>query len=122
MPALGRGSAAVAGTPVHGFPLFGARGAYEVPLVTLVHKGWEGVRGSAAVASWPYTGSHSSVLVGLMRSPWSRWCTKEMLAFAELVLGRRENPCPPEDSVAASQAADAAQLSLLTGVPVKVDP
>ena len=46
----------------------------------------------------------------------------EMLAFVELVLGRRDNPCPPEDSVAASQAADAAQLSLLTGAPVKVDP
>lgn len=46
----------------------------------------------------------------------------EMLAFAELVLGRRDNPCPPEDSVAASQAADAAQLSLLTGAPVKVGP
>lgn len=46
----------------------------------------------------------------------------EMLAFVEVVLGRRENPCPPEDSVAASRAADAAQLSLATGLPVKVDP
>lgn len=44
----------------------------------------------------------------------------EMLAFVELVLGERENPCPPEDAVAASRVADAAQLSLETGAPVKV--
>ncbi|MFZ3453324.1 Gfo/Idh/MocA family protein [Arthrobacter sp. 7Tela_A1] len=45
----------------------------------------------------------------------------EMLAFVELILGERENPCPPEDAVAASRVADAAQLSLETGVSVKVE-
>ena len=45
----------------------------------------------------------------------------EMLAFLELVQGQRENPCTPEDAVAASRVADAAQLSLETGVPVKVE-
>jgi myo-inositol 2-dehydrogenase/D-chiro-inositol 1-dehydrogenase len=45
----------------------------------------------------------------------------EMLAFLELVQGQRENPCTPEDAVAASKVADAAQLSLETGVPVKVE-
>ena len=44
----------------------------------------------------------------------------EMAAFVELVLGRRPNPCPPEDAVAAARVADAAQESLLTGVPVRV--
>lgn len=44
----------------------------------------------------------------------------EMEAFVELILGRRENPCTPEDAVAASRVADAAQESLATGVPVKV--
>jgi myo-inositol 2-dehydrogenase/D-chiro-inositol 1-dehydrogenase len=44
----------------------------------------------------------------------------EMAAFVELVLGQRENPCTPEDAVAASRVADAAQESLATGVPVKV--
>jgi myo-inositol 2-dehydrogenase/D-chiro-inositol 1-dehydrogenase len=44
----------------------------------------------------------------------------EMAAFAELILGRRENPCTPEDAVAASRVADAAQESLATGVPVRV--
>lgn len=44
----------------------------------------------------------------------------EMAAFIELILGRRENPCTPEDAVAASRVADAAQDSLATGVPVKV--
>ncbi|HAG61220.1 MAG TPA: dehydrogenase [Arthrobacter bacterium] len=44
----------------------------------------------------------------------------EMAAFVELILGRRENPCTPEDAVAASRVADAAQESLATGVPVKV--
>lgn len=44
----------------------------------------------------------------------------EMAAFVELVLGRRANPCTPEDAVAASRVADAAQESLATGVPVRV--
>jgi myo-inositol 2-dehydrogenase / D-chiro-inositol 1-dehydrogenase len=44
----------------------------------------------------------------------------EMVAFVELVLGRRPNPCPPEDAVAAARVADAAQESLRTGVPVRV--
>ncbi|MCF3139019.1 Gfo/Idh/MocA family oxidoreductase [Paenarthrobacter sp. AR 02] len=44
----------------------------------------------------------------------------EMAAFVEVVLGKRKNPCTPEDAVAASKVADAAQLSLETGVPVKV--
>jgi myo-inositol 2-dehydrogenase/D-chiro-inositol 1-dehydrogenase len=44
----------------------------------------------------------------------------EMAAFVELVLGQRENPCTPEDAVAASRVADAAQESLMSGVPVKV--
>ena len=37
-----------------------------------------------------------------------------------MILGRRENPCTPEDAVAASRVADAAQESLATGVPVRV--
>ena len=45
----------------------------------------------------------------------------EMLAFLELIDGQRENPCTPEDAVAASRVADAAQLSLETGSPVKVE-
>jgi myo-inositol 2-dehydrogenase/D-chiro-inositol 1-dehydrogenase len=44
----------------------------------------------------------------------------EMAAFVELVLGQRENPCTPEDAVAASRVADAAQESLETGLPVRV--
>ena len=44
----------------------------------------------------------------------------ELAAFVELVVGRRENPCTPEDAVAASRVADAAQESLATGVPVRV--
>jgi myo-inositol 2-dehydrogenase/D-chiro-inositol 1-dehydrogenase len=44
----------------------------------------------------------------------------EMAAFVEVILGERKNPCPPEDAVAASRVADAAQESLETGVPVKV--
>ncbi|WP_426225215.1 Gfo/Idh/MocA family oxidoreductase [Pseudarthrobacter sp. DSP2-3-2b1] len=44
----------------------------------------------------------------------------EMAAFVELVLGRRANPCTPEDAVAASRVADAAQESLASGVPVRV--
>jgi myo-inositol 2-dehydrogenase/D-chiro-inositol 1-dehydrogenase len=43
-----------------------------------------------------------------------------MAAFVELILGERENPCTPEDAVAASRVADAAQESLVTGAPVKV--
>ncbi|MFK0038228.1 Gfo/Idh/MocA family oxidoreductase [Paenarthrobacter sp. NPDC090517] len=44
----------------------------------------------------------------------------EMVAFVELVMGERENPCTPEDAVAASRVADAAQESLATGTPVSV--
>jgi myo-inositol 2-dehydrogenase/D-chiro-inositol 1-dehydrogenase len=44
----------------------------------------------------------------------------EMAAFAELILGQRSNPCTPEDAVAASRVADAAQASLETGRPVTV--
>jgi myo-inositol 2-dehydrogenase/D-chiro-inositol 1-dehydrogenase len=43
-----------------------------------------------------------------------------MAAFVELILGGRENPCTPEDALAASRVADAAQESLATGAPVKV--
>lgn len=44
----------------------------------------------------------------------------EIVAFVELVLGLRANPCPPEDAVAASLVAEAAQESLGSGVPVRV--
>ncbi|UEL29334.1 Gfo/Idh/MocA family oxidoreductase [Pseudarthrobacter sp. L1SW] len=44
----------------------------------------------------------------------------EMAAFVELVLGERDNPCTPEDAVAASRVADAAQESLASGLPVWV--
>jgi myo-inositol 2-dehydrogenase/D-chiro-inositol 1-dehydrogenase len=46
----------------------------------------------------------------------------ELAAFVEVILGHRENPCTPEDAVAASRVADAAQASLETGMPVKVEP
>ena len=45
----------------------------------------------------------------------------EMSAFVEVVLGQRENPCTPEDAVAASMVADAAQASLQSGEPVRVE-
>ena len=45
----------------------------------------------------------------------------ELAAFVELALGERENPCTPEDAVAASRVADAAQESLETGAPVRVE-
>lgn len=44
----------------------------------------------------------------------------ELAAFVELILGRRENPCTAEDAVVAAKVADAAQASLISGVPVKV--
>jgi myo-inositol 2-dehydrogenase/D-chiro-inositol 1-dehydrogenase len=44
----------------------------------------------------------------------------EMQAFVELILGLRSNPCTPEDAVAASRVADAAQESLVTGMPVSL--
>ncbi|WP_455836846.1 Gfo/Idh/MocA family oxidoreductase [Pseudarthrobacter siccitolerans] len=44
----------------------------------------------------------------------------ELAAFVELVLGQRDNPCTPEDAVAASRVADAAQESLASGLPVRV--
>jgi myo-inositol 2-dehydrogenase/D-chiro-inositol 1-dehydrogenase len=46
----------------------------------------------------------------------------ELLAFVELIAGRRPNPCTPEDAVAASKVADAAQESLATGAAVRVAP
>ena len=45
---------------------------------------------------------------------------RELQAFVELIQGLRPNPCTPEDAVAASKVADAAQESLLTGAPVRV--
>ena len=45
----------------------------------------------------------------------------EMVAFTELIAGARDNPCTPQDAVAASMVADAAQASLETGAPVRVD-
>jgi myo-inositol 2-dehydrogenase/D-chiro-inositol 1-dehydrogenase len=45
----------------------------------------------------------------------------EMAAFVELILGLRDNPCTPEDAVAASRVADAAQESLRSGSPVRVE-
>lgn len=44
----------------------------------------------------------------------------ELVAFVELALGERENPCSPYDAVAAAVVTDAAQLSMETGLPVKV--
>lgn len=44
----------------------------------------------------------------------------EMAAFVELILGERDNPCTPEDAVAASRVADAAQESLERGAAVTV--
>ncbi len=45
---------------------------------------------------------------------------QELRAFLELVRGERDNPCTPEEAVAASVVADAAQESLQTGEPVRV--
>lgn len=44
----------------------------------------------------------------------------EITAFIELILGERENPCTPEDAVAASRVADAAQDSLDSGKAVSL--
>ncbi|WP_380171976.1 Gfo/Idh/MocA family oxidoreductase [Kineococcus sp. DHX-1] len=44
----------------------------------------------------------------------------EIAAFAGLVRGEPDELCRPEDAVAASKVADAAQESLLTGAPVRV--
>lgn len=44
----------------------------------------------------------------------------ELVAFVEVILGERDNPCTPFDAVSAAMASDAAQLSLATGAPVKV--
>jgi len=44
----------------------------------------------------------------------------EMAAFADLIRGVDGELCRPEDAVAASRVADAAQESLATGVPVRV--
>jgi myo-inositol 2-dehydrogenase/D-chiro-inositol 1-dehydrogenase len=44
----------------------------------------------------------------------------EVAAFAGLVRGEADELCRPEDAVAASKVADAAQESLLSGVPVRV--
>ena len=45
---------------------------------------------------------------------------REMQAFLQLVRGERDNPCTPEEAVAASVVADAAQESLTSGEPVRV--
>lgn len=45
----------------------------------------------------------------------------EMVAFVELARGERDNPCTPQDAVAASRVADAAQASLVAGAPVRVE-
>ncbi|GAB3253364.1 Gfo/Idh/MocA family oxidoreductase [Arthrobacter pigmenti] len=45
---------------------------------------------------------------------------REMEAFTEVIHGIRPNPCTPEDAVAASAVADAAQESMETGQPVDV--
>ena len=45
---------------------------------------------------------------------------QEMQAFLQLVRGERDNPCTPEEAVAASVVADAAQESLESGGPVRV--
>jgi myo-inositol 2-dehydrogenase / D-chiro-inositol 1-dehydrogenase len=45
----------------------------------------------------------------------------EMAAFADLVRGVDGELCRPEDAVAASRVADAAQESLAAGVPVRVE-
>jgi myo-inositol 2-dehydrogenase/D-chiro-inositol 1-dehydrogenase len=44
----------------------------------------------------------------------------EAVAFVQLVRGEHDNPCTPEEAVAASRVADAAQESLRTGRPVRV--
>ncbi len=44
----------------------------------------------------------------------------EMIAFVEFLMGQRDNPCTPEDAVAAAKIADAAQESLRTGAPVRI--
>lgn len=44
----------------------------------------------------------------------------ESIAFVELILGERGNPCTPFEAVSAAQVADAAQLSLATGKTVKI--
>lgn len=44
----------------------------------------------------------------------------EMWAFVQLVRGEGPNPCPPSESVDASRVADAAQLSLDTGLAQRV--
>ncbi|MEZ0163158.1 Gfo/Idh/MocA family oxidoreductase [Kineococcus sp. LSe6-4] len=44
----------------------------------------------------------------------------EVAAFVDLLGGGPDELCRPEDAVAASRVADAAQESLLTGVPVRV--
>ncbi|MEH0111114.1 Gfo/Idh/MocA family oxidoreductase [Tersicoccus sp. MR15.9] len=45
----------------------------------------------------------------------------ELAAFVEVVLGERDNPCPPDEAVAASRVADAAQASLASGRPERVE-
>jgi myo-inositol 2-dehydrogenase/D-chiro-inositol 1-dehydrogenase len=46
----------------------------------------------------------------------------ELAAFVALVRGGGENPCPPQEAVAASVVADAAQESLARGAAVRVPP
>jgi myo-inositol 2-dehydrogenase / D-chiro-inositol 1-dehydrogenase len=44
----------------------------------------------------------------------------EMRAFVQLSRGQRSNPCPPAEAIDASRVADAAQLSLETGLTQRV--
>ncbi len=46
----------------------------------------------------------------------------EMAAFVRVVHGEIPSPCTARDAVAASRVADAAQRSLETGAPVRVEP
>ena len=47
---------------------------------------------------------------------------REMAAFVRVVRGEIASPCTARDAVAASRVADAAQRSLETGAPVRVEP
>ncbi|EMY33422.1 inositol 2-dehydrogenase [Arthrobacter crystallopoietes BAB-32] len=74
------------------------------------------LRSTEVGVSFPHGGAHKT-----FAERFDAAYRAEMLAFLELIQGERENPCTPEDAVAASKVADAAQLSLETGVPVKVE-
>ena len=75
---------------------------------------------SAMVSAENWTGFPSGEPHKTFAERFEQAYRSEMAAFVELILGERENPCTPEDAVAASRIADAAQESLATGTPVKV--